>query len=314
MFQPAGVARTRALVRSIRHRGPHPLRRFNSSNSFGDLPLSPLTAVTAIDGRYARHTKSLRGVFSEFALIRNRVVVEVKWLQKLCKSDQVPQTSALSPDSHAFLEDLLSSFSLEDAERVKEIERTTNHDVKAVEYFLKEKVSLMPALAEIGEFIHFTCTSEDINNLSYALMLNDARNGLILPEMDTIINALVDQADAYKNVPMLARTHGQPATPTTLGKEMANFAYRLGRQVKQVERVEIMGKINGAVGNYAAHQVTLPKVDWARLTREFVEEDLGGLKWNPYTTQIEPHDFVAELCDAVARFNTILLDFDRDMW
>lgn len=291
-----------------------PLQHVRNSSTSDSLGLSELTAITAIDGRYARHTKALRQVFSEFALIRNRVLVEVKWLEKVCRSAEIRQTASLSADSLSFLSDLVRNFSVADAERVKEIERRTNHDVKAVEYFLKEKVSAHAALAEMGEFIHFTCTSEDINNLSYALMLQQARKEILLPEMQQIVQALVTLADAHRQVPLLARTHGQPATPTTLGKELANFAFRLSRQVRQVESVEVLGKINGAVGNFAAHMVTLPAVDWARLGKEFVEEDLQGLVWNPYTTQIEPHDFVAELCDAMARFNTVLLDFDRDMW
>lgn len=276
--------------------------------------LSELTAVTAIDGRYARHTSELRDVFSEYALIRNRVLVEVKWLQKLCNTSSIPQIPTISSDSMHALNSIVENFDINEACRVKEIERTTNHDVKAVEYYLKEKVSMLGELSSISEFVHFTCTSEDINNLSYALMLKDARAKIVIPEMDRLIDTLCVRADSYKSIPMLARTHGQPATPTTLGKEMGNFAYRLSRQRAQLAGVELLGKINGAVGNFAAHEVTLPLVDWMELTRSFVEEDLDGLCWNPYTTQIEPHDFVAEMSDVMGRFNTVLLDFDRDMW
>jgi adenylosuccinate lyase len=285
-------------------------RRFASA---AELPLTSLTAISAIDGRYSKPTAALRSIFSEFGLIQHRVQVEVRWLQLLSGHAQVPEVPALSSDATRFLNEVVSEFGESDARRVKEIERTTNHDVKAVEYFLKEKVASHAELAAVSEFLHFACTSEDINNLSYALMLQRARTDVILPAMDSVIEALRTVAHKYAAVPMLARTHGQPATPTTMGKEMANFAYRLGRQRKQFAAVDIMGKFNGAVGNLNAHAVAYPEIDWQNLSEEFVEGSLG-LVHNPYTTQIEPHDFIAELFDASARFNNVLLDFNRDAW
>jgi adenylosuccinate lyase len=218
----------------------------------------------------------------------------------------------LSDEAVSFLDGIVQNFSVKDASRIKEIERTTNHDVKAVEYFLKEKTADNEELAKISEFIHFSCTSEDINNNSHGLMLLEGRDRVLLPQLKKIIDAIADLAVKYRDIPMLSRTHGQPATPSTLGKEMANVCYRLHRQYRQIEAVKILGKINGAVGNYNAHMVAYPDVDWCRLSQEFVT-DLG-LTWNPYTTQIEPHDYVAELFNAVSRFNTILMDFDRDVW
>mmetsp|Transcript_13693 Transcript_13693/g.22343 ORF Transcript_13693/g.22343 Transcript_13693/m.22343 type:complete len:487 (+) Transcript_13693:83-1543(+) len=276
--------------------------------------LSELTAITSIDGRYARTTKDLRNIFSEYALIRNRVKVEVLWLQELSREVEFPQVPEMSADSIAFLNDIVENFDVVEAEKVKAIERTTNHDVKAVEYYLKEKSMNGPEqIANMSEFFHFACTSEDINNLSYALMLEQGRSEVMLPSMTTLIDTVADHADRYKAIPMLARTHGQPATPTTLGKELANFAYRMSRQRKQLGNCEILGKMNGAVGNYAAHQVAVPEVNWPQLTQRFIENNLG-LTFNPYTTQIEPHDFVAEMCDVCARFNNVTLDMDRDMW
>ena len=286
------------------------LRRSFSS---GPLPLTSLTAISAIDGRYSGPTSALREIFSEFGLIHHRVQVEVRWLQLLSSTAAVPEVPSLSSDATRFLDDLVTDFAEGDAQRVKEIERTTNHDVKAVEYFLKEKVSAHAELAGVSEFIHFACTSEDINNLSYALMLQRARKDVVLPAMDSVIDGLRDVAHKHAAVPMLARTHGQPATPTTMGKEMANFAFRLGRQRKQFAAVDIMGKFNGAVGNLNAHAVAYPEIDWRELSESFVEDSLG-LVHNPYTTQIEPHDFVAELFDSAARFNNVLLDFNRDAW
>mmetsp|Transcript_14770 Transcript_14770/g.19378 ORF Transcript_14770/g.19378 Transcript_14770/m.19378 type:complete len:499 (-) Transcript_14770:191-1687(-) len=284
------------------------------SKRLSTLPLSELTAVTSVDGRYGRHSKELRNVFSEYALIRNRVIVEAEWLKQLAKATELPEVSTMSAEAEHFLDDIVSNFSVEDAGRVKEIERTTNHDIKAVEYFLKEKISLHKELSQSAEFVHFACTSEDINNLAYALMLKDARTEIMLPSMDKVISEVSDLAEKLSTTPMLARTHGQPATPTTVGKELANFAYRMGRQRKQYEQCEILGKMNGAVGNYAAHQITVRELDWPGMTKKFIENGLGGIKWNPYTTQIEPHDFVAETCDVVCRFNNVLLDMDRDMW
>ncbi|WFF43632.1 adenylosuccinate lyase [Salinicola endophyticus] len=275
------------------------------------MELSPLTALSPVDGRYADKTAALRQHFSEFGLIRARVTVEVRWLECLAAHPGIDEVPALSAEAQAFLDQLVKNFSVSDAERIKTIERTTNHDVKAVEYFIKEAIAEQPELHAITEFVHFACTSEDINNLSYALMLRDGL-GALLPSMREIHDAIARLAAEHAEQPMLSRTHGQTASPTTLGKEMANVAYRLARQLKQIEAVEFLGKINGAVGNYNAHLATYPEVDWADNAQRFVES--LGLTFNPYTTQIEPHDYVAELFDAISRFNTILIDFDRDVW
>ncbi|AFN78445.1 adenylosuccinate lyase [Stutzerimonas stutzeri DSM 10701] len=277
------------------------------------MQLSSLTAVSPVDGRYAGKTSALRPIFSEFGLIRCRVQVEVRWLQRLAAHDGIPEVPAFSAEATALLEQLASNFQLEHAERVKEFERTTNHDVKAVEYLLKEQAKQLPELAKVNEFIHFACTSEDINNLSHALMLREGRDEVLLPLMRQLAESIRTLAVQFADVPMLSRTHGQPASPTTLGKELANVVYRLERQIAQVAAVPLLGKINGAVGNYNAHLSAYPDIDWEANAREFIENDLG-LAWNPYTTQIEPHDYIAELFDAVARFNTILIDFDRDIW
>ncbi|MFV0453594.1 MAG: adenylosuccinate lyase [Pseudomonas sp.] len=277
------------------------------------MQLSSLTAVSPVDGRYAGKTSALRPIFSEFGLIRCRVQVEVRWLQRLAGHDGIPEVPAFSAEANALLEQLASNFQLEHAERVKEFERTTNHDVKAVEYLLKEQAKQLPELAKVNEFIHFACTSEDINNLSHALMLREGRDEVLLPLMRQLAESIRALAVQFADVPMLSRTHGQPASPTTLGKELANVIYRLERQIAQVAAVPLLGKINGAVGNYNAHLSAYPDIDWETNAREFIENDLG-LAWNPYTTQIEPHDYIAELFDAAARFNTILIDFDRDIW
>ncbi|KAB7653609.1 adenylosuccinate lyase [Plesiomonas shigelloides] len=276
------------------------------------MELSALTAVSPIDGRYGDKVTALRSIFSEFGLLKFRVTVEVRWLQKLAACQGISEVPAFSAQANAFLDDIVSNFSEEDALRIKTIERTTNHDVKAVEYFLKEKVAAIPELHAVNEFIHFACTSEDINNLSHGLMLSTARETVILPLWRKLIDEIKGLAHTYRDMPLLSRTHGQPATPSTVGKEMANVAYRMERQFKQLQQVEILGKINGAVGNYNAHMVVYPEIDWHRFSEEFVTS--LGLTWNPYTTQIEPHDYIAELFDVMARFNTILLDFDRDMW
>ena len=277
------------------------------------MQLSSLTAVSPVDGRYAGKTSALRPIFSEFGLIRYRVQVEVRWLQRLAAHPGVPEVAPFSAEANALLDQLAEDFQLEHAERVKEFERTTNHDVKAVEYLLKEQAKRLPELARVNEFIHFACTSEDINNLSHALMLREGRDTVLLPLMRQVAEAIRALAIQFADVPMLSRTHGQPASPTTMGKELANVVYRLERQIAQVEAVPLLGKINGAVGNYNAHLSAYPDVDWEANAREFIESDLG-LSWNPYTTQIEPHDYIAELFDAIARFNTILIDFDRDVW
>ncbi|MCQ4270191.1 adenylosuccinate lyase [Pseudomonas kuykendallii] len=277
------------------------------------MQLSSLTAVSPVDGRYAGKTSALRPIFSEYGLIRFRVQVEVRWLQRLAAHSGVAEVAPFSAEANALLDRLAEDFQLEHAERIKEIERTTNHDVKAVEYLLKEQAAKLPELAKVSEFIHFACTSEDINNLSHALMLREGRDTVLLPLMRQVAESIRELAVKFADVPMLSRTHGQPASPTTLGKELANVVYRLERQITQVAGVPLLGKINGAVGNYNAHLSAYPDIDWEANAREFIEQDLG-LQWNPYTTQIEPHDYIAELFDATARFNTILIDFDRDIW
>ncbi|ATY90754.1 adenylosuccinate lyase [Pectobacterium atrosepticum] len=276
------------------------------------MELSSLTAVSPIDGRYGDKVSTLRTIFSEFGLLKFRVQVEVRWLQKLAACAEIQEVPVFDADANAFLDKIVAEFSEEDAARIKTIERTTNHDVKAVEYFLKEKVAAIPALHAVNEFIHFACTSEDINNLSHALMLDTARRDVILPHWRQIIDALKTRAQEYRDIPLLSRTHGQPATPSTIGKEFANVAYRMERQYRQLQQVEILGKINGAVGNYNAHLAAYPEVDWHQFSESFVTS--LGINWNPYTTQIEPHDYIAELFDCIARFNTILIDFDRDIW
>ena len=276
------------------------------------MELSALTAVSPVDGRYGRKLEALRALFSEFGLIRHRVLVEARWLQRLAASDKIGEVPPLSTEADARLEAIISEFSLTDAQRVKDIERTTNHDVKAVEYFLKEKIQGQPELEAISEFLHFACTSEDINNLSWALILKAGRDEALLPKTAEVVDSLRDLAHALADQPMLSRTHGQPASPTTMGKELANVVARLRRQVEQIESVAILGKINGAVGNYNAHLSAYPEQDWEALAREFVES--LALSWNPYTTQIEPHDYMAELFDAISRFNTILIDLCRDIW
>ena len=276
------------------------------------MELSALTAVSPVDGRYGSKTSVLRSIFSEFGLLKYRTIVEIRWLQKLAATDAIVEVPVFSAEANAFLDRIAAEFSEQDALRIKTIERTTNHDVKAVEYFLKEKVAELPELHAVNEFIHFACTSEDINNLSHALMLTEAREKVMLPEVRNVINAIKDLAHQFRDIPMLTRTHGQPASPSTMGKEMANVAYRMERQYKQIENVDILGKINGAVGNYNAHLSAYPDIDWHQYSEEFVTA--LGITFNPYTTQIEPHDYIAELFDAFARFNTILLDFDRDIW
>ncbi|WP_241609450.1 adenylosuccinate lyase [Rosenbergiella australiborealis] len=276
------------------------------------MELSSLTAISPIDGRYGDKVSPLRAIFSEFGLLKYRVEVEVRWLQKLSSVTQIAEVPSFSADANAYLDKIVAEFSLEDAQAIKTIERTTNHDVKAVEYFLKEKVAAVPELHAVTEFIHFACTSEDINNLSHALMLETARQQVILPEWRKVLAAVEGLAAEYRDIPLLSRTHGQPATPSTLGKEMANVAYRLARQITQLENSDILGKINGAVGNYNAHIAAYPEVDWHQVSEEFVTA--LGIRWNPYTTQIEPHDYIAELFDCIARFNTIIIDFDRDIW
>lgn len=274
-------------------------------------PLNPLLAISPVDGRYGSKCDSLREITSEYGLIRNRVRVEVHWLEALARHPDIKEVPAPSAEAAWQLRNVSQSFSLEGAARIKEIERTTNHDVKAVEYYIKEQMESNAELKSIGEFVHFACTSEDINNLSYSLMLADARK-VMLPVMDKVIRALKQLAHSLAAEPMLSRTHGQSASPTTVGKELANVVARLQRQREQFSAVALLGKINGAVGNYNAHLSAYPEIDWPKFAQKFVES--LELTFNPYTTQIEPHDCIAEYFHALMRFNTILLDFDRDVW
>ncbi|MBC8518976.1 MAG: adenylosuccinate lyase [Gammaproteobacteria bacterium] len=276
------------------------------------MELSSLTAVSPVDGRYGRATTALRMIFSEFGLIRHRVLVEVRWLQMLSANSGIAEVPPLSEHADNLLNHLVDHFNEEDAQRIKTIESTTNHDVKAVEYFIKEKIAGNDELEAVSEFIHFACTSEDINNLSHALMLRESRTQSILPKMDEIVDALSALAHQFADVPMLCRTHGQPASPSTMGKEIANVVYRLQRQREQLTKIEFLGKINGAVGNYNAHLSAYPDLDWEIIAQSFVES--LGLDFNPYTIQIEPHDYIAEFFDVISRFNSILLDYNRDVW
>lgn len=276
------------------------------------MELSSLTAISPVDGRYGSKTKALRDIFSEFGLIKARVTVEVRWLQKLAAHKEIKEVAPFSDSANDVLNKIANEFSTADAARVKEIEATTNHDVKAVEYFIKEKIADHAELEAVSEYIHFACTSEDINNLSHGLMLRAGLDEVILPYCQEVTSAIKNLAHQYADQAMLSRTHGQTASPTSLGKEMANVAARLERQIQQIESVSLLGKINGAVGNYNAHLSAYPQVDWEAFAQSFVES--LGLNWNPYTTQIEPHDYIAELFHAFSRFNTILIDFDRDVW
>jgi adenylosuccinate lyase len=276
------------------------------------MQLSSLTAVSSVDGRYAGRTAALRRYFSEYGLIRYRVIVEIRWFQALAASADIPQVSELSTTANSYLDQLIDDFGLEAADRIKTIEATTNHDVKAVEYYLKEKFAELDELSELSEFLHFACTSEDINNLSYALMMLEARQEIFLPVYTEIDRALKSIVSDHAEVPMLSRTHGQTASPTTLGKEIANVAIRLQRQVDQLQQQPMLGKINGAVGNFNAHISAYPEVDWPQFAQNFVES--LGLTWNPWTTQIEPHDWMAESFHTMSRYNTILIDLCRDIW
>ena len=276
------------------------------------MELTALTAISPVDGRYASKTQSLREHFSEYGLLRARVEVEVRWLQLLAGNTDIEEVPSLSDEAAQFLNQIVNDFSIDDAAEIKDIESETNHDVKAVEYFIKRKLKANIELDNISEFVHFACTSEDINNLSYGIMLKNAREQVILPEMDTVIGAIRKLAHEHAAIPMLSRTHGQPASPTTLGKELANIVKRLELQRHQVGNTLIYGKINGAVGNYNAHYSAYPDIDWPVVAQFFVS-DLD-LQWNSYTTQIEPHDYMAELFQATMRFNTIFIDFCRDIW
>jgi len=276
------------------------------------MKLSALSAISPIDGRYGGKTEPLREVFSEFGLIKRRVLVEVRWLQCLAAHEGIPEVPALSKAADKTLNSIADKFREVDARRIKDIEATTNHDVKAVEYFIKERFDGNDELKGISEFVHFACTSEDINNLSHALMLRDGLHDVLLPAMNKVAESLSKLATNTAEAAMLSRTHGQTASPTTMGKEVANVVARLRRQLDQLGKLEFLGKINGAVGNYNAHLSAYPDVDWQANAETFVTS--LGLTWNPYTTQIEPHDYMAELFDTIARFNTILIDFNRDIW
>ena len=271
-----------------------------------------LTALSALDGRYADKVEALRAQFSEFALIRQRVRVELAWLVALADEPALTEISPFTAEAGARIAEVCASFAPADAARVKAIERTTNHDVKAVEYWLKERFADVPEIARVAEFVHFACTSEDINNLSYGIALQEARTTVLIPALEAIASELRALAHTHAALPMLSRTHGQVATPTTLGKEIANVYARLVRQIAALAHVAIKGKVNGAVGNYNAHAIAYPGVDWERLAARMVAR--LGLEFNPYTTQIEPHDGIAEYCDVVARANTVLIDLDRDIW
>ncbi len=276
------------------------------------MRLNALTALSPIDGRYADKTWELREIFSEFGLIRHRLLVEIRWLQALAATPEIAEVEPISAAANEKLDEVFANFTIEEAQRVKTIEDTTNHDVKAVEYFLKEKIKQIPELENKLEFIHFACTSEDINNLAYALMLQTARSQSVLPRLDALIAQLVAIAHDLAEQPMLSRTHGQPASPSTMGKELGVFVHRLRRQRTQLADIDVMGKINGAVGNFNAHFAAYPEVDWPALAKTMVQG--LGLSWNPATTQIEPHDYMAEYFQALTRINTILIDLSRDIW
>ncbi len=276
------------------------------------MNLTPLTAISPLDGRYGDKTTELKPIFSEFGLMRFRVLIEIRWLEALAVQTDIVEVPALTDEANALLNDISDNFSETDALRIKEIESTTNHDVKAVEYFIKEKIAGNKELEKVSEFIHFACTSEDINNLSHALMLKESHDSVMRPALVDIINAITVLTVKYADQAMLARTHGQTASPTTLGKEMGVFAHRLNRQLTQLDEINFIGKANGAVGNFNAHLSAYPDVDWPTFSKSFVES--LGLQWNPHTTQIESHDYMAEYFQAMSRFNTILVDFCRDIW
>ena len=276
------------------------------------MKLSALTAISPVDGRYQNKTDALRPIFSEYGLFRYRVLVEVEWLKKLSKNSSIKEIESFSASSTSLLNNIKDNFSIVDAERIKEIEKTTNHDMKAVEYFIREKIQSDSKLKNISQFIHFACTSEDINNLSYALMLKDVRESILVPKLQKLVTILEKMSADYSSIPMISRTHGQTASPTTLGKEMAVYVHRLNRQNNQLKNIELLGKLNGAVGNFNAHFSAYPDIDWMTLSKEFVEE--LRLTWNPLTTQIESHDYMAEYFHVLIRSNTILIDLCRDLW
>ncbi|CAD83459.1 adenylosuccinate lyase [Candidatus Blochmanniella floridana] len=274
---------------------------------------SPLTAISPIDGRYYHQTHPLRNIFSEFGLLKFRIQIEIHWIQKLSHTIEITEIPVFTEIELNFLNNLITNFNITDAKHIKKIEKITKHDVKAIEYFLKEKISVLPDLKKkINEFIHFACTSEDINNLAYGLMISHTKNTIILPIWKKIIDIIKKISIKYKNTPILSRTHGQPASPSTLGKETANIAYRLIRQYHYLKSIKILGKMNGAVGNYNAHIIAYPKINWRKFDEEFVTS--LGISWNPYTTQIEPHDYIVEISNRIIHFNTILIKFNQDIW
>ncbi len=275
--------------------------------------INPISALSPLDGRYASAVETLRPIFSEYGLMKARVRVELEWLKALAAEPKIAEVPAFSARTLDEIDSVINSFSLDNAAEVKAIEATTNHDVKAIEYWLKKRFENNAEIYAVNEFIHFACTSEDINNLSHALMLREARNNVLLPKLAEVTAKLQQLAHDLAEVPMMSRTHGQPATPTTLGKEIANVLYRLNRQISKLAEQEFLGKINGAVGNYNAHMVAYPDVDWETHCQKFVEQSLG-LTFNPYTIQIEPHDYMAEFFQTISRINTILIDFNRDVW
>ncbi|OUR81602.1 adenylosuccinate lyase [Cycloclasticus sp. 46_120_T64] len=276
------------------------------------MTLNKLNALSPVDGRYASKVDELRPIFSEFGLIKARVTVEVRWLQALAENNEITEVPQFSAQTNQLLDNIVSDFCVDDAQRIKDIESTTNHDVKAVEYFLKEKTADDAELLAVSEFIHFACTSEDINNLSYALMLKEGRDEVVKPAIADVISDIKAKAITYAAMPLLSRTHGQTASPSTMGKEFANVVARLDRQLVQLDDIDMLGKINGAVGNYNAHYSAYPNIDWPAFAENFVES--LGLSFNPYTIQIEPHDYIAEYFHVLARINTILIDFARDVW
>ena len=276
------------------------------------MELSSLTAISPVDGRYAEKTAELRPIFSEYGFMRYRILVEIEWLKTLSANKKIKEVPALGKKAGKLLDNIVLGFNVKDARRIKAIENRTNHDVKAIEYFLKEKIKGNRELEAVSEFIHFACTSEDINNLCHALMLREARTTIILPEINEVITSIKKLSRKYAKVAMLSRTHGQTASPTTLGKEMAVFVYRLQRQSQQISRLAVLGKFNGAVGNFNAHLAAYPNLDWPAISKRFINS--LGLEWNPHTTQIESHDYMAEYFQALIRSNTILIDFCRDVW
>jgi adenylosuccinate lyase len=274
--------------------------------------ISVLTAISPTDGRYSVQTEPLRAIFSEYGLIRNRVKIEILWLIALSKDIEIKEVPRFSAKTNTKLNNIIKYFDQKDAEAIKKIEKVTNHDVKAVEYWLKDTLKNEKEIVRISEFIHFACTSEDINNLAYALMIKEGLNKVLIPAIDSVLKRTSLYSNKFSEISMLAKTHGQTASPTTMGKEFSNFSYRLKRQILQLKKQEILGKINGAVGNFNAHISAYPKKNWQKFSKEFISSI--GLVYNPYTTQIEPHDFMAELFQTISRVNIILIDFNRDIW